>query len=209
MELAELIQLSEAARRIAFTLSCLLYLFLLCVPLKAAQSVREEPRIVAFQSKPLEVISQGLIECLEGKNEKPFKNDLLTKYGIVVLALRPEQRAAPIGLLESCSGSKSEWLQLPVIRDRETYQVPTNEIIVKLKNDPNASPIQMQGQWHEFSVVQRPTRRDPNRFTISLDGPVAAKSKSIAEEISKSPKVEYAEVNFVVISYPAEQQTEP
>ena len=199
----ELLDLNEVLR--SGSIVVMFITLLVCasfVPQKTIQSTSEEPQIVAFQRKPPEVTTPELLKCLESKSARPYEHQLLKKYGIVVLAMEHGRDTSPIALLELCSEPKAEWLEVPVIHDHGTYQVPTNEIIITVKNEPSTLLIERLRQKYALVIVQPPTHRDPNRFTVSLDGPLAAKSVSVAAEIAKSPEVEYAEVNFVVIAFP-------
>lgn len=174
------------------------------IPRGAIQLIQEPPRIVAFQKTPLEKTPVELVKCLENKKARLYEHDLLNKYGIVVFMPYQDQTTTPRSMLDSCSEPKSEWLEIPVVQDHETYQVPTNEIFIKFKSGNEAAPIEGLRQKYRFFVSQTPTRRNPNRFTVSLEGAAAAKSTAVAADIAKLPTVEYAEVNFVVITYPLE-----
>jgi hypothetical protein len=199
LDFLRLIQICNHSKRIAILVACLAHFSLFSQ--EAIQSTKENPQIIAFQRKPPERISAELVNCLENRNAKPYEHELLTKYGIVVLTAGQDEGTPTKSLLDSCSGPKSEWLQIPVMHDHGVYQVPTNEIIIKLKSGASDLAIERLRQKYKFLIVQSPTRRDPNRFTVSLLGTAAAKSVSVAGELAKLPDVEYAEVNFVVISY--------
>lgn len=170
------------------------------------QSMGQDPpdrvRIEAFQKQPVEATSQEFVQCLEVKGAKPYDHELLRKYGIIVLNLRQGDKSTALSMLESCSTKGSEWLEVPIEVDRGTYQVPTNEIIVKFKSTLPKGRIEKLERTYRLTIVQGATTRNPTRYTLSLDGAAAPKARSVAATLAKLPEVEYAEVNSVVVTSP-------
>ena len=184
-------------------ITCMMSIWFL--PQSKSQAATDSIRLRAFQVSPVAATSPEFMQCVENKYAKPFQHQLLKKYGIIVLTERPDQNLTPMSSLESCSRMNAQWSEVPTIENRSTYQVPTNEIIIRFKSSATALQIEKLRNAYGLKIIQSPTNRAPSRYIMSLQGASAAKSVSIAETLSKLREVEYAEPRFVVIGFPLQQ----
>lgn len=152
-----------------------------------AQVLAEDNGLVVLQSRE----PQRVPDC--GAQQLDRKNQILKNFRIVVLAVRKEEKLQHV---LRCFGPS--WEQVPFREKNGVVQIPTGEIFVKFKEGTSKGVIQKIFENNGLRVVTEPKTQN-SAFKATSQSRSAARSVEVARLIGKSPFIEYAEPNWIIV----------
>jgi hypothetical protein len=154
-----------------------------------SQVSAEDRSLIVLQSREAKSVPDCGAERLDARNE------ILKSSHIVVLAVPKRGESSLQGVMK-CFGPG--WEQVPFREKNGVVQIPSGEIFVKFKDGTSEELIQKTFESNGLKVIGEP-KSPHSAYKVSSQIDSAARSLEIVRLVGKSPFVEYAEPNWIIV----------